>query len=103
MRTADIFFQDILAGHLQEQEDGRGYSFAYRPGYGGPPISLTMPVQTEPYMFNDFPPFFDGLLPEGVQLDALLRQKKIDRDDRFRQLVTVGGDTVGAVTITETS
>ncbi|MQY80452.1 MAG: toxin HipA, partial [Bacteroidetes bacterium] len=53
------------------------------------------------FEFDEFPPFFDGLLPEGFQLEALLKQKKIDRDDLFIQLITVGEDLVGAVTIKE--
>jgi len=58
-----------------------------------------MPVRSEPYEFDRFPPFFDGLLPEGAQLEALLRTAKIDRDDPMRQLLTVGGDLVGSVTV----
>ena len=42
---------------------------------------------------------FDGLLPEGVQLTALLQRGKIDKHDLFSQLVAVGADLVGAVTI----
>ena len=34
-------------------------------------------------------------------LDGLLRQRKIDRDDLFGQLVAVGEDVVGAVTVFE--
>jgi serine/threonine-protein kinase HipA len=59
-----------------------------------------MPVREESYLFDEFPPFFDGLLPEGFQLEALLRQKKIDRNDKFGQLLIIGADTVGAVTVT---
>jgi len=33
-------------------------------------------------------------------LEGLLRQCKIDRTDLFGQLLAVGGDTVGAVTVT---
>lgn len=73
----------MLAGYLQESEDGRGYRFEYTPEYTGPPISLTMKVRTEPYLFEGFPPFFDGLLPEGAQLEALLRLHKLDRDDKL--------------------
>jgi serine/threonine-protein kinase HipA len=62
-----------------------------------------MPVATRAYDFDEFPPFFDGLLPEGFQLDALLRQRKIDASDFFSQLVAVGGDLVGAVTVDEAS
>jgi serine/threonine-protein kinase HipA len=58
-----------------------------------------MPVRREPYCYNTFPPFFDGLLPEGIQLDGLLRSNKIDKQDYFSQLFAVGGDLVGAITI----
>ena len=85
------------AGTLAEHADG--YSFAYDDTYDGPPVSLTMPVRAEPYRSPTFPPFFDGLLPEGWQLEALLRSAKLDRSDRLGQLVTVGADMVGAVTV----
>ena len=85
------------AGVLAEQASG--YAFAYDPGYDGPPVSLTMPVRRRAYTFDRFPAFFDGLLPEGWQLDALLRRAKLDRDDVLGQLLTVGADTVGAVTV----
>lgn len=101
MRSARVFFENDFTGQFIEAENGREYSFQYEPGYNGPPISLTMPVREESYHFNEFPPFFDGLLPEGFQLEALLRQKKLDRDDKFGQLLIVGADTVGAVTIKE--
>ena len=101
MRTAKVFFQSKSAGYLQESEDGREYRFEYNPEYDGPSVSLTMPVRGEAYVFEEFPPFFDGLLPEGAQLEALLRLHKLDRDDKFGQLLLVGADTVGAVTISE--
>jgi serine/threonine-protein kinase HipA len=99
MRSAKAFFENDLAGYLIELEDGKKYRFQYESGYSGPPISLTMPVREEPYLFDEFPPFFDGLLPEGFLLEALLRLKKIDRNDKFGQLLILGADTVGAVTV----
>ena len=103
MRSARVFFENDLAGLLTESEKGKEFLFQYDPGYSGPPISLTMPVQYEAYLFDEFPPFFDGLLPEGFQLEALLRQKKLDRNDKFGQLLIIGADTVGAVTVKEAS
>lgn len=99
MRSARVFFENDLAGIITESEDGKEYCFQYEPDYSGPPISLTMPVREEDYLFDEFPPFFDGLLPEGFQLEALLRQKKLDRNDKFGQLLIIGVDTVGAVTV----
>jgi len=80
-------------------EKGRKYQFEYRDGYSGEPVSLTMPVRQQVWEFDRFPPFFEGLLPEGFQLESLLKQMKIDRDDHFSQLMAVGQDMVGAVTV----
>ncbi len=101
MQIADVFFQDMLAGQLTRSQPGDGFRFSYSPDYVGPPISQTMPVRKEPFEFDSFPPFFDGLLPEGFQLEALLRQRKLDRSDCFGQLLLVGADTVGAVSVRE--
>ena len=100
MRKAEIYQQGILAGILEEL--GRnGYRFVYTPGYRGEPISLALPVRETPYEFDKFPPVFEGLLPEGLQFEAMLRKYKIDKKDMFKQLVTVGQDVVGSLTIKE--
>jgi serine/threonine-protein kinase HipA len=99
-RSATIHQHGRLAGHLQSADPG-GWIFTYQSGYDGPPVSLTLPLQDAPYDFDRFPAFLEGLLPEGPQLEALLRTHKIDRHDAFRQLVTVGGDLVGSLTVHE--
>jgi serine/threonine-protein kinase HipA len=101
MKTASIFVHGRLAGRLEELEPGRRYRFVYQIDYKGPPVSLTMPTTLSEYTFDRFPPFFEGLLPEGVMLEGLLKQNKIDQLDYFSQLVAVGGDLVGAVTVKE--
>ncbi|MBA3660470.1 MAG: HipA N-terminal domain-containing protein [Gammaproteobacteria bacterium] len=102
MTKAHILVSGEIAGVLENLNNGQ-YRFHYQPDYAGPPVSLTMPVRTTAYEFNKFPPFFEGLLPEGILLEALLRKYKIDRHDYFKQLLIVGHDVVGAVTIEETS
>lgn len=99
MRKALVYQQGVPAGYLKESESG--YEFQYLSGYSGSVVSLTMPVSDKPYVFNKFPPFFDGLLPEGYQLESLLRRLKIDRTDSFSQLIAVGADLVGSVTVEE--
>lgn len=102
MRTAKIFINNhTLAGILTELDNKKGYIIEYAEDYVGPPISLTMPISKKIYEFSVFPPFFDGVLPEGTQLEALLRQAKLDRGDYFGQLVTVGKDLIGAVSVEE--
>lgn len=100
MRKARVFVNRNLAGVLEEVP-GDGYQFQYYPDYKGAPVSLTMPISDVPYQFQQFPPFFEGLLPEGIQLEALLRRYKLDKNDYFGQLMQVGNDVVGAVTIEE--
>ena len=99
MRKASVYMQDQLAGFLTESTDKTSYTFEYIESYEGLPISLTMPVEKKSFSYNTFPPFFDGVLPEGIMLDGLLRQLKIDKRDYFSQLLAVGEDLVGAVTV----
>lgn len=101
MRKANVFMRDIRAGVLEEITPRAAFRFTYDPAYTGPPVSLTAPVRPEPYEYDTFPPFLEGLLPEGYNLEALLRALKIDRQDLFSQLVEVGKDMVGAVTVME--
>jgi len=102
MRTAKVYFNNQHVGFFLEIEKAKKYQFSYLDNYEGPGISLTMPSSKRIYEFDIFPPFFDGLLPEGPQLEALLKQAKLDRHDYFGQLMTVGHDMVGAVTVEET-
>ncbi|NCD35170.1 MAG: toxin HipA [Spartobacteria bacterium] len=99
MRKAMVFMHECEAGVLVEHDEGM-YSFEYAKGYDGAPISRTLPVRAEAYTFEGFPSVFDGWLPEGLMLEALLRSRKIDRQDYFSQLLAVGTDLVGAVQVT---
>ncbi len=101
MRRAEIAVLGVPAGVLEELEQGRRYRFSYLPSYEGSAVSLTMPTAQRVYEFDAFPPFFEGLLPEGMMLEALLRGCKLDRGDLFGQLLAVGTDMVGAVTARE--
>ena len=100
MRKAEIYQQGRLAGVLEELDQNR-YRLNYASGYRGEPISLALPVREAPYEFDKLPPVFEGLLPEGLQLEALLRQYKVDKKDMFKQLLIVGEDVVGSLTVKE--
>jgi serine/threonine-protein kinase HipA len=101
MRKADVFMHNIHAGILEELTPRQAFRFTYDASYDGPPVSLTAPVSHDPYVYDSFPPFLEGLLPEGYNLEALLRALKIDRQDHFSQLLAVGTDMVGAITVRE--
>lgn len=97
-RRALVYQHGELAGRLEEVEGG-GFRFTYLEGYGGSPVSLTMPTTKVVYEYPTFPAVFEGLLPEGAQLEALLRAKKLDRDDLMGQILAVGADVVGSLSI----
>ncbi|MBN2852135.1 MAG: HipA N-terminal domain-containing protein [Clostridia bacterium] len=101
MRKAKVYVHGVEAGILSEVKQGAEYVFEYHEGYDGPEVSLTMLPSRKKHEFNNFPPFFEGLLPEGIQLEGLLKLNKIDKNDLFSQLIAVGDDVVGAVTIKE--
>ena len=100
-RQARVFVNGIQAAVFDELVFGRTYRLQYDASYQGPPVSLTLPVRAEAYEFEGFPPFFDGLLPEGMQLEGLLRLRKLDKNDLYGQLMAVGADMVGAITVQE--
>lgn len=101
MRIAKIFADDCEAGLLTEVLAGKKYLFEYLKGYSNSPVSLSMPLSQRVFEYDTFPPFFDGLLPEGYQLDGLLKFRKIDAGDLFSQLIAVGDDMVGNITVKE--
>ena len=100
MKRAEVHQQSTLAGVLEELDGGR-WRFTYSDGYSGEPVSLTMAVTQAVHEFDRFPPAFEGLLPEGIQLEAMLRRYKLDRSDLFGQLIIAGQDLVGALTVKE--
>ena len=99
MKKAKVFVDGTYAGDLCETRKGKEYHFTYSDSYSGSSVSLTMPTHQKVYVFDRFPPFFEGLLPEGPMLEALLQKAKVDANDLFEQLVRVGGDLVGNVTV----
>lgn len=98
MRQAIVYVHGNRAGILTEM-NANEYYFEYDENYQGEAVSLTMPVNHKKYGYKSFPPFFEGLLPEGIMLEGLLRIAKIDKTDYFSQLLATGNDLVGAVTV----
>ncbi len=100
MRKAIILVHNKRAGVLSEN-DSKVFQFVYDKNYEGDAVSLTMPISSMIYSFDKFPSFFEGLLPEGIMLEGLLKIGKIDKNDYFSQLISTGNDLVGAVTVKE--
>lgn len=98
MRKILIKKNNVPAAYLEERPDG--YYFESIKKYDGYPVSFTLKPQ-ESCLFKDFPVFLEGLLPEGIMLEGLLKREKIDRKDYMSQLIAVGEDLVGDLTVEE--
>lgn len=102
MRSAKIYYKDILAGTLAETDDGE-YVFQYEKNYviENPDqfITFTMPVTDEPYTENRLFPFFEGLIPEGWLLDIASKSWKINKNDHMGLLLACCQNCIGAVSV----
>lgn len=95
--TLNIFVGETLAGKLLRE--GGQYAFQYESSYLGPPVFLGWDLAKSRREWNTFPAAFDSLLPEGVLLDQLLIKRKLDRGDKWGQLIAVGLDLTGFVSV----
>ena len=103
MRQAEIYRKEVLAGILTE--DGGEYRFCYDEAYlareDAQSVSLTLPLQTEPFVSPVLFPFFDGLIPEGWLLDIAQNSWKIDARDRMSLLLACCKDCIGDIGVIE--
>jgi serine/threonine-protein kinase HipA len=100
-RSGRVLFKNELAGIVWQDENG--YGFEYDKNYlklkNASPVSLTLPLRSEPYKEKTMIPFFDGLIPEGWLLDITLKNWKLDNRDRMGLLLVACKDCIGAVSI----
>jgi len=101
MRQGEIWVNNQLAGVLTE--DDNGYNFEYLRGYleheNALAVSLTLPLQKDPFYSENLFPFFDGLIPEGWLLDVVHKNWKINPRDRMGLLLTTCRDCIGNVSV----
>ncbi len=101
LRSGYVYVNNIYAGVIQEGDDGYIFSYdkAYLNSSNPKPVSLTLPLQSEPYYSNYLFPFFDGLIPEGWLLNIVSKNWKISSSDRFGLLLVCCKDPIGNVMI----
>ena len=98
---AEIYFNHILAGFLEKNENN--YTFSYEESYlksAHPAISFSFPKQSDWFHSNALFPFFSGLLSEGINKEIQCKAYQIDEKDEFARLLkTAKNDTIGAITV----
>ncbi|MFS4482116.1 HipA N-terminal domain-containing protein [Hyunsoonleella sp. 2307UL5-6] len=103
MRQGEIWVSNQKAGMLTENDEG--YLFQYDKTYlslkNATPVSLTFPLQEDPFVSDILFPFFDGLIPEGWLLDIAQKNWKLNPRDRMGLLLTTCRDCIGNISIIE--
>ena len=102
MRSANIFYKDVLAGILTETDEGEyifQYADDYVTDYPEQFITFSMPVAKNAYINNRLFPFFEGLIPEGWLLNIASKNWKINTNDRMGLLMVCCRNCIGAVSV----
>lgn len=103
MRKAEVFENGMLAGTLEQADNGE-FIFCYDDRYfidsGKRSISLTLPKNKKEYRSAVLFPFFFNMLSEGANKRIQCLEYKIDEQDHFGLLLaTADEDTIGAITL----
>ena len=96
-----VWFESVQVGELSRSGD-EGLAFHYDPAWvaeGRFPISVTMPLHTEPYDGSPATAWFANLLPEDAPLQTVADLVGRDASDLMGLLSALGRDTAGALSI----
>ena len=75
------------------------YSKAWLADDTAPPVSFSLPKRQQPFSRREARPFFEGLLPEEEQREAIAAALGISKGNEFRLLESLGGEVAGALTL----
>ena len=83
-------------------DDRKRFCFQYDEGWLSAsriPLSLSLPLRTEPYLDDESHPFFANLLPEEKIRAVIARNLGISLNNDYGLLEKIGGDCAGAVSL----
>ncbi len=103
-KKLDVYLNKIFAGVFEQNSSGGGaLSFTYDEEYlkseNAAPLSIPLPLRSEPFGHNQTKCFFSGLLPDEDQRTVLARKLKLSPENPFALLAEVGRDCAGAIEI----
>ena len=91
--VADVYKAGTLAGRLWRDGDDVVYDYddEYVSDPDAVPVAITLPLtESARAAAGAVPPFFAGLLPEGVRLQAVTAGARTSIDDHLTLLLVVG-------------
>ena len=102
MRALTVWWEGAVVGSLAAARHG-AMRFAYDGGWladpAAPALSISLPKRPEPFPPRRCRPFFEGLLPEGAQRDAVAAVLGVSRANEFTLLEGLGGEVAGALAL----
>ncbi|MBQ8118525.1 MAG: HipA domain-containing protein [Lachnospiraceae bacterium] len=108
MRQYDVYLElagrQVRVGVIEgnSSEDARfSYSKEYIEGNAPRAISVSLPIQNEPFSPERTKVFFDGLLPEGFIRRSIAANMHFDENDYLSILHNLGKECLGAIRIGE--
>lgn len=100
-QSLKIFKGDHFVGHLERTLKGCRIVFdeSYYSAHAGQRFTYNINISNKVLDFQglNLPPYFAGLLPEGLRLKHLVRRLKTSEDDMFSLLVASGANPVGDI------
>lgn len=100
--TLAVWWEGAVVGALTTDRHGT-MRFAYDSDWltdtDAPALSVSLPKRPEPFPPRQCRPFFEGLLPEGAQRDAVASALGVSRANEFRLLERLGGEVAGALAL----
>lgn len=102
VRTLVAWWEQRVVGALALDRHG-AMRFAYDEDWlcddAAPPLSLSLPKRSKSFSHRRCAPFFEGLLPEGSERDAVAGALGVSPDHAFGILAGIGGEVAGAVSL----
>ncbi len=101
-RSLTVWWDGVVVGSLALDRHG-AMRFAYDGDWiadpARPPVSFSLPKRPESFSTRHCAPFFEGLLPEGAQRDAVAAVLGVSSANTFRLLEGLGEEVAGALTL----
>ena len=104
--SVEIKGQPVIVGTISGGPENNAefrYGTSYLTRGDAMPISVSLPLQEEPFSSLQTKAFFDGLLPEGFTRRSVASYLRVDEDDYLRILHLLGQECIGALRVFEDS
>jgi serine/threonine-protein kinase HipA len=98
----NVYLKSEKVGKLQ-LDDSRRFIFTYDKDWLqleiAVPLSISLPLQQDPYQDDHARSFFSNLLPESELRRIIARKLGLSENNDFALLEAVGGECAGAVSL----